>query len=136
MKRWIISGGRHFCDGALFYKVVAKMMENLLEEGETIEIYQGGATGADLMARNFAASHRIKCTSFPALWDVYGKNALEKRDTKMMKNADFMLVFWNGNSKGTKHMIKEMNKLGKPYVICYYNKGYTPSEILEYFNFK
>lgn len=44
-------------------------------------------------------------TIFKADWDKHGKAAGFKRNTEMAKYADALIAFWDGKSKGTKHMI-------------------------------
>ena len=39
------------------------------------------------------------------MWDIYGKKAGYMRNEEMAKVADALVVFWDGKSKGTKHMI-------------------------------
>ena len=46
-----------------------------------------------------------KCYRFPADWDKYGKAAGYKRNGEMARNADALIAFWDGKSRGTKHMI-------------------------------
>lgn len=41
----------------------------------------------------------------PADWNKYGKSAGYKRNEQMAIYADACLAFWDGKSKGTKHMI-------------------------------
>ena len=57
---------------------------------------------------------------FPADWEFYGKRAGFVRNKEMAALADVGLGFWDGKSKGTKHMIDEMKRLNKPlYVVRY-----------------
>ena len=35
----------------------------------------------------------------------------------MAQNADALIAFWNGESRGTKNMIENAKKANKPYVI-------------------
>jgi hypothetical protein len=39
------------------------------------------------------------------MWDIFGKSAGYKRNEEMAKVADACVIFWDGKSKGTKHMI-------------------------------
>ena len=39
------------------------------------------------------------------MWDLYGKKAGYMRNEEMAKVADGAIIFWDGESKGTKHMI-------------------------------
>ena len=50
----------------------------------------------------------------PAKWDEEGKSAGMKRNERMAAYADVAVVFYDGNSPGTTHMIKTMVSLGKP----------------------
>lgn len=43
--------------------------------------------------------------SFPADWQKNGKSAGYKRNEEMAQNSDALIAFWDGESKGTKHMI-------------------------------
>lgn len=38
-------------------------------------------------------------------WDLDGKSAGFKRNVKMAEYADALVAFWDGSSRGTKHMI-------------------------------
>lgn len=42
---------------------------------------------------------------FRADWDTHGKSAGYKRNSQMADHADMLIAFWDGKSKGTKHMI-------------------------------
>ena len=48
----------------------------------------------------------IKLSTSPADWDLDGKSAGFKRNVKMAEYADALVAFWDGESKGTKHMIE------------------------------
>ena len=49
---------------------------------------------------------------FPADWDLEGKSAGFKRNVKMAEYADALVAFWDGESKGTKHMIEIAKEKG------------------------
>ena len=42
---------------------------------------------------------------FPADWERYGKAAGYIRNKEMAQNADALVAFWDGESRGTKSMI-------------------------------
>ena len=48
---------------------------------------------------------RYSHCQIPANWDNYGKRAGFIRNSEMAEYADACIVFWNGSSKGAKHMI-------------------------------
>ena len=104
----IVAGSRTINDTAEVAKAI---------EGSNIkitEIISGNARGVDTLAENYASMKHIPFTVFPADWDKYGKPAGVIRNEQMAKHADALIAIWDGQSSGTKDMIKKMNKLGKP----------------------
>ncbi len=79
---------------------------------DTTEIISGGAKGVDTCAREYALSHGIKITEYLPEYEKYGKAAPLKRNITIIQNADLVLAFWNGKSKGTKFVIDNCKKLG------------------------
>lgn len=78
----------------------------------TTEIISGGAKGVDTCAREYALSHGIKITEYLPEYEKYGKAAPLKRNITIIQNADLVLAFWDGKSKGTKFVIDNCKKLG------------------------
>lgn len=115
MKRVIIAGGRDFNDYSLLYNKVRDVLHrhsfyyvNLSKtvfEYDNIIIVSGTANGADKLGERFAKEHGILIEKYPANWDEHGKSAGYKRNVEMAKSADILIAFWDGKSKGTKHMI-------------------------------
>ena len=99
MRKVIIAGSRTFND---FNFLKNKCYEFIPEDSIVVS---GGAKGADALGEKYAKhwGHLIK--KFPANWDEYGKKAGYLRNEEMAKYADMLIVFWDGQSKGTKHMI-------------------------------
>lgn len=93
----IIAGSREFND----YKLLCQ----ICKEEVITEIISGTARGADQLGEKYAEENRIPKKLFPAEWSKYGKSAGYKRNAEMVKHADALIAFWNGESKGTKHMI-------------------------------
>lgn len=81
---------------------------------EVTEIVSGGAKGVDTSAREFAISHGIKLTEFLPEYEKYGRNAPLKRNITIIENADLVLAFWDGNSRGTKFVIDNCKSRGIP----------------------
>ena len=50
-------------------------------------------------------------------WEKYGNAAGYIRNVKMAQAADFLVAFWDGKSKGTKHMIDNKKKQGKHGIV-------------------
>lgn len=112
----IVAGGRDFVDYQRAHAVLFALAEEAGEERH-ISIVSGMARGADQVGYHIAREENIKCYEFPADWDKYGKGAGYRRNTQMAEFADGLLAFWDGKSRGTYHMIREMEKLGKPVKI-------------------
>lgn len=101
MKYVAIVGSRGFED----YETMQTVLDEYLCDEEDLVILCGMARGADTLGERWAVEngHRIKY--YPAEWDVYGKSAGYRRNTDMAEQADIVVAFWDGKSKGTKHMI-------------------------------
>lgn len=100
--RVIIAGSRTFED----YKLLKKTMDNLLSQiKDEIQIVCGKARGADTLGEEYAKERGYQIAYFPADWDKFGKSAGYKRNVQMAENADALVAFWDGQSRGTKHMI-------------------------------
>lgn len=93
----------------------------------TTEIISGGAKGIDTQAREYALAHGIKLTEFLPEYKRYGRAAPLKRNITIIENADLVLAFWDGVSKGTKFVIDECVKREKAIKI-YGLEGPTPEE--------
>ena len=103
----IIAGSRTFSN----YNLLEAEIDNL--RLDITEIICGEAKGADSLGKMYAIRHNIPVKSFPAKWDLYGKRAGMIRNQEMGDYADYLIAFWDGQSKGTKHMIDYMRILGK-----------------------
>ncbi len=83
----------------------------------TTEIISGGARGIDACARAYALAWRIPLTEFLPDYQRYGRAAPIRRNVTIIENADLVLAFWDGKSRGTKFVIERCKKLGKPVEI-------------------
>lgn len=77
-------------------------------------IISGGATGIDTCANKYANYKKIAFIPFPADWKKHGKAAGPIRNKLMAEHGDVLLLIWDGKSKGSASMKKEMEKLNKP----------------------
>lgn len=76
----------------------------------------GMAKGPDLVGKKWAEGHNIPVIEYPADWSV-GKRGGILRNIEMGDAADALLAFWDGKSRGTKHMMDYMEKIGKPVYV-------------------
>lgn len=84
---------------------------------DVTEIVSGGAKGIDSCAREYALAHGIKLTEFLPEYSRYGRSAPIRRNITIIENADLVLAFWDGSSRGTKFVIDECKKRGIPVKI-------------------
>lgn len=108
----IIAGSRTINDIRLIVKAIHKF--NLINISE---IVSGEARGVDRLGERYARLKGIKVKPFPADWDRYGKSAGYRRNAVMAKYADCLLPIWDGESKGTNHMIDLMKRYKKPFYV-------------------
>lgn len=97
----IIAGGRDFSD----YELLKTKCDNILSNSSDISIVSGTARGADILGEHYALEHGYPVHKYPADWETHGKSAGYKRNVQMAEVADALIAFWDGQSRGTKHMI-------------------------------
>ena len=88
-----------------------KDLQKYLPEG-TSEIVSGGAKGLDTSAKEYAIQNGIPYTEFLPQYERYGRYAPLERNLKIISYADMVIAFWDGTSKGTKHVIEVCRKQG------------------------
>lgn len=113
----IVAGGRDFNDYAVLSKALWDFANATNDE---ISIISGMAKGADSLAVKWAKENNVELYEFPADWNTHGKSAGYKRNTEMGRFANGALIFWDGQSKGTGHMINIMRLLNKPIQVINY----------------
>ena len=91
-------------------------LENYLPT-ETTEIVSGGAKGIDRCARIYAQENNIRLTEYLPEYSRYGRSAPLKRNLQIIHDADLVLAFWDGKSKGTAFVIQQCRKIGVPIKI-------------------
>ena len=76
------------------------------------EIVSGGAKGVDTLAIAYAQQHQIPLTIMRANWDKFGKSAGFRRNSEMATYAEALIALWDGESRGTLHMINVAKERG------------------------
>lgn len=104
----LVCGGRKFSNRAKLEHVLFSVHE---KRGITL-IIEGGANGADRMAREWANQNGIPCVTEFADWNRYGKAAGPIRNGMMIKNhsPDGVVAFAGGF--GTADMIRQSKNAG------------------------
>jgi len=80
-------------------------------------LVSGGAKGADSLGERYANENNIETLIFKPDWKKHGPAAGPLRNTDIVNNADTIIAFWDGESKGTKDSITKAEKLGKNIII-------------------
>ena len=119
--RIIVAGSRGFYD----YQLLSDTLMDYLAEMDDkdvvgnpsqVKFISGTCRGADVLGEHFAYTYEYEVIRFPAEWDRYGKSADYRRDAEMAKYASkaygVLFAFWDGQSRGTKHMIDLAKKYG------------------------
>lgn len=103
----IIAGSRGFSN----YKLLREQCNKFLREKRktsNIIVVSGHARGADTLGEKYAQDEGFTLEIYPAQWKKFGKRAGYRRNEQMAEVADALIAFWDGSSKGTKHMIEIM----------------------------
>ena len=109
--RILVCGGRDWDNQTLTAGVLDGFREQYHEKGMPIVIVEGGARGADTLAREYAVKHNIPFEEFAAEWKKYGRAAGPVRNSKMLKSGiDVVIAFPGG--RGTQDTIGKANKMG------------------------
>ena len=117
----IIAGGRDFSD----YQLLVEKCDKYLANKTNIEIVSGTAKGADSLGARYAKDKGYSVKTFPADWAAFGKRAGYLRNEQMANYANALIAFWDGESRGTKHMIDIATEKGLLVKVTPYNKVFN-----------
>lgn len=109
----IIAGGRNITN----YQEVLAAVNRCDFSKEITEVVSGGARGVDSLGEEYAKRTHKDLVVFPADWNQHGKRAGPIRNKQMGDYADALIAVWDGESRGTKHMIDYMTSLNKKVYI-------------------
>lgn len=120
-----VIGSRHV--GADTYRMILRQLPKGCSQ-----IISGGACGVDSLAKRAAAELGVKYVCIRPRYQRYGRSAPLVRNIDIVENADCVLAFWDGESKGTRHALGCCIKLGKPFKIFLINRRLTrmPNRLL------
>ena len=98
----IVTGGRNYDNVAKVKEVLDLLRPSILVEG--------GAQGADFLAKCWAFTEECSIITVEANWDKHGKAAGPMRNVSMLEqHPDAVIVAFPGG-KGTAHCVKEALK--------------------------
>jgi len=102
----LVCGGRYYNN----YPVV----EWWLNDIGPSKIIQGGANGADKLARKWAWDNKVDCTTFHPDWERFGRHAGPIRNLQMLKEGSPDMVLALPGGKGTEHMVRSATEAKIP----------------------
>lgn len=85
-----------------------KYYDNLYKtvpQGTSI-IISGGAKGADMLAKAYAEENKIDYLEITPDYKKYGKSATIIRNKEIVSLADYVIVLWDGKSRGSSFVMK------------------------------
>lgn len=96
------------------YEVCLAIMESGFD---VTEVVCGRARGVDTIGEAYAHVEGIPVKVFTASWELHGNAAGPIRNTEMADYADAAVVVWDGKSSGSRNMIEQMERRGKPVYV-------------------
>lgn len=109
-----VVGSRSFSD--------YEFMKSILAWHDCWQIISGGASGADRLAKRYAAEHGKEYVEFLPQWNRYGRSAGYKRNVQIVNAAEEVVAFHDGKSKGTQHTIDIAEEYNKPIYVYKFEK--------------
>lgn len=85
-------------------------------------IMSGMAPGVDVIAARYANRTSIRLLKMPADWRNRGRSAGFIRNGEMARIAEYFICFWDGESKGTAHMMRCVKVQNKPLHMIVWRK--------------
>jgi hypothetical protein len=110
----IIAGSRSIQEQTVVYTAIEQSGFMLRE------IVSGMAKGVDRLGEQYAKAHHLPIKRFPANWVKYGKKAGYIRNAEMADYADALIAVWDGQSRGTQHMVKLAELKNLPIFVYHY----------------
>jgi predicted Rossmann-fold nucleotide-binding protein len=89
------------------YQELSEVLNQLLHEVRVKKLLTGGCRGADEQAKRYAQKNGYKYKVLNANWQKLGKYAGLERNTRLAREANATIGFWDGKSRGTYDMLKK-----------------------------
>ena len=98
----IVAGSRTVRD----YELVKHELDRLTANVTVRSVISGTAYGADKLGERWAEERGIPVRRYPAEWNTHGRAAGIIRNRQMAEAGTALAAFWDGQSRGTAHMIR------------------------------
>lgn len=93
---------------------MAEVARAIAESGFAVtEVVSGTARGVDRLGERWARERGIPVRRFPARWNELGRRAGYVRNLEMVEYGDALVAVWDGESRGTRHVISAATKAGR-----------------------
>lgn len=106
-RRVLVCGGRDYADRDTLYRVLDAAQHS---RGLSVLI-EGGASGADALAREWASDRGVQVLTFKADWARLGKRAGPERNAHMLEAEPELVIAFPGG-KGTRDMRRRAREAG------------------------
>ena len=94
---------------------IIRDIQKITDEKPTI--ISGGAKGTDQQAKIAAKKMEWEYIEYRPNYELYGTPAPIIRNRQIIEQAEYVLAYWNGESKGTAQAIEYAKKKGKKGII-------------------
>lgn len=110
--RILVCGGRQYNNLKLVFETLEVLRAQDAAKGNKTVIIQGGASGADALAKRYAELRFVECITEPAQWGEHGRSAGPIRNQKMLDDhkPDLVIAFPGG--RGTFDMTSRATRAG------------------------
>lgn len=93
-----------------------KLVEGELEKiKKEFMLVSGGADGVDKIAEGYADEKGLEKIIIYPDYKHFGKNAPVIRNSEIINLSDYLVIFWDGKSRGTLDVIEKCKSRGKKY---------------------
>ena len=110
----LVCGGRRYFDEEHMEKILDKLFEDYPEAC----IVQGGAPGADNLAKIYCKKRGKPCLTMEAPWDFYKSYGGSIRNEWMLKYCDVQMVLHFPGGPGTANMVNQAQIRKIPTYAC------------------
>lgn len=114
--RVLVCGGRDYSDRLNVFAALDRIWQKA--PMDSMVVIQGGAKGADEIARAWCLERQVEYINVPANWKVFGLKAGPLRNQKMVSKYRPELVLAFPGGKGTADMTKRAEEAGIPIARC------------------
>lgn len=106
-----VTGGRDYTDRDTLYAALGGL------RGKPDMLLQGGASGADKLAHQWATATGVLSVTYHAAWERHGRAAGPLRNSMMLKHGTPELLVAFPGGPGTAHCVAEARRLGIPVLL-------------------